>query len=171
MTSLRGQASWAKMTSLRLKLTTSACHLTKFVKKSRVKTFLSTYIGFILSRLPLCVYFNPCEHNFKLKTQPDCLALGPFVSIKIIKYKIIYRWRHECNLRHPLSPNHLPNGLSANLNTGKTQLNNYFHYFWSTGSSGGILNPLSLNKEGRVLPLCCLGTTCNGTAHICVVLT
>jgi hypothetical protein len=34
MMSLRGQASWAKMTSLRGKLTAPACHLTKFVKKA-----------------------------------------------------------------------------------------------------------------------------------------
>jgi hypothetical protein len=34
MTSLRGQASWAKMTSLRGKLTTPAFHPTKFVNKS-----------------------------------------------------------------------------------------------------------------------------------------
>jgi hypothetical protein len=32
--SLRGQASWAKMTSLRGKLTALACHLTKFVNKA-----------------------------------------------------------------------------------------------------------------------------------------
>jgi hypothetical protein len=32
--SLRGQVSWAKMTSLRGKLTAPVCHLTKFVIKS-----------------------------------------------------------------------------------------------------------------------------------------
>ncbi len=42
MTSLRGQASWAKMTSLRGKLTATACHLTKFVNKAELQTFLST---------------------------------------------------------------------------------------------------------------------------------
>jgi hypothetical protein len=34
MMSLRGQTSWAKMTSLRGKLTALACHLTKFVNKA-----------------------------------------------------------------------------------------------------------------------------------------
>ncbi len=34
MTSLSGQASWAKMTSLRGKLTAPACHPTKFVNKA-----------------------------------------------------------------------------------------------------------------------------------------
>jgi hypothetical protein len=34
MTSVRGQASWAKMTSLRGKLTEPACHPTKFVNKA-----------------------------------------------------------------------------------------------------------------------------------------
>jgi hypothetical protein len=34
MMSLRGQASWAKMTSLRGKLTVPACHPTKFVNKA-----------------------------------------------------------------------------------------------------------------------------------------
>ena len=29
------------------------------------------------------------------------------------------RWRHECNLRHPISPTHMPNGLSSNNNSGK----------------------------------------------------
>jgi hypothetical protein len=33
MSSLRGKASWAKMTSLMGKLTAPACHLTKFVNK------------------------------------------------------------------------------------------------------------------------------------------
>jgi hypothetical protein len=33
MTSFRGQVSWAKMTSLRGKLTALACHPTKFVNK------------------------------------------------------------------------------------------------------------------------------------------
>ncbi len=32
--SLRGQASWDKMTSLREKLTVPACHPTKFVNKA-----------------------------------------------------------------------------------------------------------------------------------------
>jgi hypothetical protein len=34
MMSLKGQASWAKMTSLRMKLTAPACHPTKFVNKA-----------------------------------------------------------------------------------------------------------------------------------------
>jgi hypothetical protein len=46
MTSLRGQANWAKMMSLRGKLRASACHLTKFVNKAEYETFLSTNIGF-----------------------------------------------------------------------------------------------------------------------------
>jgi len=44
MMSLRGQASWAKMTSLRGKLTALACHPTKFVNKSDKRTYLSTNI-------------------------------------------------------------------------------------------------------------------------------
>ncbi len=35
MTSLRGQANWAKMTSLGGKLTGMACHLTKYVNKAK----------------------------------------------------------------------------------------------------------------------------------------
>jgi hypothetical protein len=34
MTSLRGQASWAKMASLGGRLATPACHLTKYVNKA-----------------------------------------------------------------------------------------------------------------------------------------
>jgi hypothetical protein len=34
MTSLRGQANWAKMTSLGGKLTALACHPTKYVNKA-----------------------------------------------------------------------------------------------------------------------------------------
>jgi len=34
MTSLKGQASWAKMKSLRGKLTAPVCHLTNFVSKA-----------------------------------------------------------------------------------------------------------------------------------------
>jgi hypothetical protein len=44
MTSLRGQASWAKMTSLRGKLTALAWHPTKFVNKSEQRTYHSTNI-------------------------------------------------------------------------------------------------------------------------------
>ncbi len=35
MTSLRGQASWAKMTSLRGKQAALVCHLTKYVNKAK----------------------------------------------------------------------------------------------------------------------------------------
>jgi len=45
MTLLRGQARWAKMTSLWGKLTVPACHLTKFVNKAEYQTFLPTNIG------------------------------------------------------------------------------------------------------------------------------
>jgi hypothetical protein len=45
MTSLRRQASWAKMMSLREKLIAPACHPTKFVKKAEYRTFLSANIG------------------------------------------------------------------------------------------------------------------------------
>jgi len=38
--SLRGQASWAKMMSLRGKLTAPACHLTKYVNKAEQQTYL-----------------------------------------------------------------------------------------------------------------------------------
>jgi hypothetical protein len=51
MTSLRGQTSWAKMTSLRGKLTAPACHLTKFVNKAEYRTFLSTNIDLSLRRV------------------------------------------------------------------------------------------------------------------------
>jgi len=40
MMSLGGQASCAKMTSLRGKLTASACHPTKFVNIAEYQTFL-----------------------------------------------------------------------------------------------------------------------------------
>ncbi len=46
MMSLRGQASWAKMTSLRGKLTAPPFHPTKFVNKAELRIFLSTNIGF-----------------------------------------------------------------------------------------------------------------------------
>jgi len=39
MMSLRGQASWAKMMSLRGKLTAPACHPTKFLTKLRNEPF------------------------------------------------------------------------------------------------------------------------------------
>jgi len=42
MTSLRGQASWAKMTSPGGKLTAMACHPTKIVNKAEELTYLST---------------------------------------------------------------------------------------------------------------------------------
>jgi len=45
MMSLRGHANWAKMTSLRGKLTPPVCHPTKFVNKSVQGTFLSTNTG------------------------------------------------------------------------------------------------------------------------------
>jgi hypothetical protein len=45
MMSLRGQASWAKMMSLRGKLTAPVCHPTKFVNKAKERTFLSTNIA------------------------------------------------------------------------------------------------------------------------------
>jgi hypothetical protein len=45
MMSFRGQASWAKMMSLRAKLTTLACHPTKRVNKAEELTYLSTNIG------------------------------------------------------------------------------------------------------------------------------
>jgi hypothetical protein len=44
MTSFRGLASWAKMTSLGGKLTAPACHPTKKVKKAVELTYLSTNI-------------------------------------------------------------------------------------------------------------------------------
>jgi hypothetical protein len=56
MTSLRGQASWFKMTSLRGKLTALACHPTKFVNKPEQRTFLSTNIEFAIpdgAKMPL----------------------------------------------------------------------------------------------------------------------
>jgi hypothetical protein len=49
MMSLRGQASWAKMTSLRGKQTALVCHLTKFVNKAEWQTFFSTKIDNDLS--------------------------------------------------------------------------------------------------------------------------
>ncbi len=49
MTSLRGQASWAKMTSLKGKLTALLCHLTKFVNKAEKQTFLSINIDYVES--------------------------------------------------------------------------------------------------------------------------
>jgi hypothetical protein len=46
MMSLRGKASWAKMTSLGGKLTSLACHMTKYVKKklSNQPIFLQTLV-------------------------------------------------------------------------------------------------------------------------------
>jgi len=45
MTSLRGQESLAKMTSLGVKLTALACHLIKRVNKAEELTYLFTNIG------------------------------------------------------------------------------------------------------------------------------
>ncbi len=45
MTSFRGKAISAKMTSLRGKLTALACHSTKRVNKAEELTYLSTNIG------------------------------------------------------------------------------------------------------------------------------
>jgi hypothetical protein len=45
MTSLRWQACWAKLASLWGMLTSPACHLTKFVNKADLQTYLSTKIG------------------------------------------------------------------------------------------------------------------------------
>jgi hypothetical protein len=45
MTSFRGQAKWAKMTSTRGKLTALVCHPTKKVNKAEELTYLSTNIG------------------------------------------------------------------------------------------------------------------------------
>jgi hypothetical protein len=45
MTSFRGQGSWAKMMSPRVKLTSPACHPTKRVNKAEELTYLSTNIG------------------------------------------------------------------------------------------------------------------------------
>ncbi len=45
MTSFRGQASWAKMTSPGGKLTTLACHPTKGVNKAEEPAYLSTNVG------------------------------------------------------------------------------------------------------------------------------
>jgi hypothetical protein len=56
MTSFRGQASWAKMTSPWGKLTALTCHLTKKVNRAEELTYLSTNIavnhvkGFLLIR-------------------------------------------------------------------------------------------------------------------------
>ncbi len=51
---LRGQASWAKMTSLRGKLTAPACQPTKFVKKLSNEPFsLQTLI------IPMIVVYDP----------------------------------------------------------------------------------------------------------------
>jgi hypothetical protein len=47
MMSFRGQASWAKMTSLGGKLTALACHPTKKVNKAEELTLLSTKIAAI----------------------------------------------------------------------------------------------------------------------------
>jgi len=44
MTSFRGQASWAKMTSHGGKLTALACHLTEKVNKAEELTYFSTNI-------------------------------------------------------------------------------------------------------------------------------
>jgi hypothetical protein len=45
MTSLRGQASWANMTSPGGKLTALVCHLSMRVNKAEELTYLSTSIG------------------------------------------------------------------------------------------------------------------------------
>ncbi len=45
MMSLKGQARWAKMTSLWGKLTALACHPTKYVNKPEHPTYLTTDIG------------------------------------------------------------------------------------------------------------------------------
>ncbi len=44
MASLKGQACWAKMTSLGGKLTALVCHPTKYVNKAEQSTYLSTNI-------------------------------------------------------------------------------------------------------------------------------
>jgi hypothetical protein len=55
---LRGQASWAKMISLRGKLTVLACHPTEFVNKVEQQTFLSTNIASGLTADPWQVFFQ-----------------------------------------------------------------------------------------------------------------
>jgi hypothetical protein len=52
MKSLRGKASWAKMTSLKGNLTVLVCHPTKFVNKAEKQTLISTNIN--LSHGCLC---------------------------------------------------------------------------------------------------------------------
>jgi hypothetical protein len=54
MTSFRGQASLAKMTSLGGKLTALACHPTKRVNKAEERTYFSTNIS-----------YNLCKRNVK----------------------------------------------------------------------------------------------------------
>jgi hypothetical protein len=49
MTSFRGQASWAKMTSPGGKLKALACHTSKKVNKAKELTYLSTNIDHIRS--------------------------------------------------------------------------------------------------------------------------
>jgi hypothetical protein len=58
--SFRGQASWAKMTIPRVKLTAQACHLTKKVNKAEKELALSLYTLYLAyygyssnGRLPL----------------------------------------------------------------------------------------------------------------------
>ncbi len=63
--SLRGQASWTKMMSLRRKLTTLACHPTKFVNKAEKRTFLPRNIG-PMHKLQFIRVLNPgggCMHT------------------------------------------------------------------------------------------------------------
>jgi hypothetical protein len=55
MTSFRGQADWAKMTSPRGKLKAVPCHPTKKVNKAKELTYLSTNIAVTL----LVVTFQP----------------------------------------------------------------------------------------------------------------
>jgi hypothetical protein len=70
MMSLRGQASWAKMTtSLRGKLTALVCHLTKFVNKAEYRNFLSinieeANIGYLFVFF-LCLFLEPIPEKME----------------------------------------------------------------------------------------------------------
>jgi hypothetical protein len=57
MTSFRGQASWAKMTSPGGKLTALTCHLTKTVNNAEELTYHSTNIGYKYRMFMIEKYF------------------------------------------------------------------------------------------------------------------
>ncbi len=54
--------------------------------------------------------------NTVIVSKLTCLVCNVRFSVLII---IFHRWRHECSHHHPISPTHIPNGLSTANSDGK----------------------------------------------------